>query len=69
MSDEAELTKEQIMDLSVAQIDDRINRKQVFIKNLEDDVNKLLVKIERHKRELRNLGAERAKHQTFQLGL
>lgn len=61
--------EESLMDLEVAEIDSRINRKKVFIKNLEDDLEDLLKKIQRHKSELKNLGQERAKRNTFKLEL
>ncbi len=69
MSEEPEFTEDELMDISVAAIDDKINKKRVVISNLESDVNKLEIKLHRHRRDLRRLGARRAEAETFQLKL
>lgn len=57
------------MDEEVAAIDLKIGKKKVKISLLEDEVDKLLKTIQRHKAELRALGHVRAEKGTFQLGL
>lgn len=68
MSQESEHILElELMDLNVAAIDARINKKKVVITNLENDLDELLKKIQRHKSDLRRLGEKMAEAQTFEL--